>query len=108
MNLKFLVAIVLAAATMAPSLAEAQTRRERSDRYDRPGRHHDRDWKGWGNRWRQNDYRHYDNSGWGYGYPRDYRWPYGRSYNLGNGRLWTPRGARVYRLPNGVTVYLPR
>ncbi|MGV3618493.1 MAG: hypothetical protein ACO1SV_24480 [Fimbriimonas sp.] len=111
MNLKILAAAALATAMLLPAIADAQSRKRGNGRpggYDRPYGNHrpDRGWRNYD--YRPGRVRQYYNSGWGYGYPRDYRWPYGRSYDLGTGRLWTPRGADVYYLPNGVRVYLPR
>lgn len=110
MNLKIFAAAAITAAMLLPATSDAQSYRgsdrDRNDgRFNRPWRGHDRNW----NQTRYDRVRHYDRySNWPYAYPRDYRWPYGgRSYNLGTGRLWTPRGADVYYI-NGVRVYLPK
>ena len=109
MNLK-----IFAAAMLLPATSDAQSRRDRDRDRDRDRGRYDRPWRGHNNQgnWNRTRYdriRQCDrfNNGWPYGYPRDYRWPYGRSYNLGTGKLWTPRGADVYYI-NGVRVYLPR
>lgn len=114
MNLKILAAAVVTAAILLPATSDAQSRRRDRDRdhdrgrYDRPWRNNNspRFW----NQTRYDRIRYYDNysNGWPYGYPSGYQWPYGgRTYNLGTGRLWTPRGADIY-YGNGVRVYFPR
>jgi hypothetical protein len=114
MNLKILAATAVAMALIAPTQADAQSRRGygRPDygrpSYGRPDYRPNRPRQGRPYDYRPTRIRRYDNSGWPYGYPNDYRWPYVRSYNLGTGRLYTPYGADVYVLPNGVRVYLPR
>lgn len=112
MNLKILALAAVAAAIFLPATSDAQGRYRDRDR-DRDYGRYDHPWRGnhsgYWNQTRYDRVRTYDrfNNGWPYGYPRDYRWPYGRTYNLGTGRLWTPRGADVIYI-NGIRVYLPR